>query len=94
MSLSGAEEPEHTQNEQFIGHQDLVGEIDIKVLLNAQEDFVSVLLHYAEGNLTLLEVIWYNFPEPIPCVWVELSRDLRISASIALSLAPSVEQVQ
>jgi YD repeat-containing protein len=31
----------------------------------------------AGGNLSLLEAVWYNFPEPVPRKWIELSRELR-----------------
>jgi len=72
------EAPEHVQNPRFIGHQGLVGEIDLSVRFDGRDDVVSVLLHYAEGNLSLLEVVWYNFPEPVPRKWLELSRDYRI----------------
>jgi hypothetical protein len=72
------EEPENVQNPRLVGHQNLVGAIDLKVRFDAGEDFVSVLLHYAEGSLTVLEVIWYNFPAPVPRKWIELGRDLPI----------------
>lgn len=69
---------ETVQNPRHIGHQDLVGTIDLKVRFDATEDVVSVLLHYSQGNLTMLEVVWYNFPEPVPRKWIELDRDLRM----------------
>jgi hypothetical protein len=72
------EGPESVQNPRLIGHQNLVGALDLKVRFDAGEDFVSVLLHYSEGSLTMLEVIWYNFPAPVPRRWIELARDLRI----------------
>jgi hypothetical protein len=72
------ETPEHIQNPKFIGHQGLVGEIDLSIRFNGRDDIVSVLLHYAEGSLSLLEVVWYNFPEPVPRKWTELGRDLRV----------------
>ena len=65
------EEPEYVQNSKMIDHRGLVGEIDFSIR-------VSVLLHCAEGNLSLLEVIWYNFPKSVPHQWIELSRDLRV----------------
>jgi hypothetical protein len=71
------EDPGHVQNPKLIGHQGLVGEIDIRIRFDTREDIVSVLQHYAEGSLSLLEVVWYNFPEPVPRKWTELSRDLR-----------------
>ncbi len=71
-------EPEHVQNPRFIGHQGLVGEMDLNVRFDGRDDVVSILLHYAEGNLSLLEVIWYNFHEPVPAKWVELGRELRV----------------
>ena len=73
------EEPEHVQNPKMVGHQGLVGEIDLSIRFDGRDDVVSVLLHYAEGSLSLLEVVWYNFPEPVPRRWIELSRDLRVS---------------
>ena len=72
------EEPEYVQNSKMIDHRGLVGEIDFSVRFDSKDDVVSVLLHYAEGNLSLLEVIWYNFPEPVPSQWIEMSRDLRV----------------
>jgi hypothetical protein len=72
------EEPPHLQNPRLVGHQGLVGEIDISIRFDGRDDVVSVLLHYAEGNLSLLEVVWYNFPEPVPRKWIELSREIRL----------------
>lgn len=72
------EQPEHVQNPRFIGHQGLVGEIDVDIRFDGRDDVVSVLLHYAEGSLSLLEVIWYNFPEPVPVHWIELGRNLQV----------------
>lgn len=71
------EEPPHLQNPRLVGHQDLVGEMDINIRFDGRDDVVSILLHYAEGNLSLLEVVWYNFPEPVPRKWIEMSRELR-----------------
>jgi hypothetical protein len=68
------EEPPQPQNPKLIGHQGLVGEIDLTVKVNGQDDVISVLLHFAEGSLSLLEVVWYNFPEPVPPTWTEISR--------------------
>ena len=72
------EEPEHVQNPGMVGHQGLVGEIDVSIRFDGRDDVVSVLLHHAEGSLSLLEIIWYNFPEPVPRQWIELGRDLRV----------------
>lgn len=69
---------ENVQNPGFVGHQGLVGEMDLNIQFDGRDDVVSILLHYAEGSLSLLEVIWYNFPEPVPARWVELGRDLRV----------------
>lgn len=71
-------EPEHVQNPKLIGHQGLVGEIDLGIRFDGRDDVVSILLHFAEGNLSVLEVVWYNFPEPVPRVWTEVTRDLRV----------------
>jgi hypothetical protein len=68
------EKPKVPQNPQFVGHQGLVGEISLQVKFDGKEDVVSVLLHFAEGSLSLLEVVWYNFPEAIPSDWIEVSR--------------------
>jgi hypothetical protein len=76
-------ETENVQNPRLIGHQNLVGAMDLKVRFDAREDFVSVLLHFAEGSLSMLEVIWYNFPVPVPRKWTELDRDLRIGYTAA-----------
>jgi hypothetical protein len=63
-----------TQNPKLVGHQGLVGGIDLSVRVGAKDDVISVLLHFAEGSLSLLEVVWYNFPDPVPSTWVEISR--------------------
>ena len=68
------EEPSQPQNPKLVGHQGLVGEISLAVKVNGQDDVISVLLHFAEGSLSLLEVVWYNFPEPVPRSWTEVSR--------------------
>jgi hypothetical protein len=68
------EEPDQPQNPRFVGHQGLVGEMSLRIRVKNKEDVVSVLLHFAEGSLSLLEVIWYNFPEPVPSAWTEISR--------------------
>jgi hypothetical protein len=49
------EEPENVQNAGLIGHQNLVGTMDLKVRVDAGEDFVSILLYFAEGSLSMLE---------------------------------------
>lgn len=41
-----------------------------------RDDVISVLLHFAQGSLGLLEIVWYNFPEPIPENWTEVGRDV------------------
>ena len=48
------------------------------VKVNGQDDVISVLLHFAEGNLSLLEVVWYNFPDPVPRSWTEISRTISV----------------
>ena len=68
------EEPAQVQNSKFIGHQGLVGEIGLVIKVNGREDVITVLLHFANGSLSLLEVVWYNFPEPLPRSWVEIRR--------------------
>ena len=68
------EKPPQAQNSRLIGHQGLVGALELGIKLDGQEDVITVLLHFAEGSLSLLEVVWYNFPEPIPRSWTEISR--------------------
>jgi hypothetical protein len=72
------EAPSQPQNPRFVGHQGLVGEIELGISLDGKNDVISVLLHFAEGSLSLLEVIWYNFPEPVPSTWKEINREVRI----------------
>ena len=67
----------YVQNPKLADHQGLVGEIDINIRATGKVDVVSVLLHYAKGNLSLLEVVWYNFPKPVPKSWEEISREVR-----------------
>lgn len=75
------EEPAFVQNPKVSDQQDLVGEIDIHVRLESgKDDYVSVLLHHSWGKLTYLEVVWYNFPEPVPAHWSELGREVRVGA--------------
>ena len=71
------EEPPQLQNPKFLGHQGLVGEISLGIKVDGREDVISVLLHFAEGSLSLLEVIWYN-EDPIPATWTEISRDISV----------------
>ena len=68
------EKPPQPQNPGLLGHQGLVGEIELCVRTHGRDDVIGILLHFAEGSLSLLEVIWYNFPEPVPSEWVEISR--------------------
>jgi hypothetical protein len=72
------EEPPRPQNPRFVGHQGLVGEISLGINVDGKEDVISVLLHFAEGSLSLLEVVWYNFPDPIPATWTETSRHVSV----------------
>jgi hypothetical protein len=73
------EEPHIVQNLKEAECQDVVGEIDLHVALdNGKDDYISVLLHHSGGKLTHLEVIWYNFPEPVPSHWTELGREVRM----------------
>jgi hypothetical protein len=74
------EKPPKPQNPKLVGHQGLVGEIELTVKIQEQDDdVISVLLQFAEGSLSLLEVVWYNFPDPIPAVWTEISRRISVS---------------
>jgi hypothetical protein len=72
------EKPPEPQNPKFVGRQGLVGEIELGVKIQGQDDVISVLLHFTEGSLSLLEVVWYNFPDPIPSVWTEISRHISV----------------
>jgi hypothetical protein len=72
------EKPPKPQNPKLVGHQGLVGEIELNVTIQGQNDVISVLLHFAEESLSLLEVVWYNFPDPIPSSWTEVSRSISI----------------
>jgi hypothetical protein len=59
-------EPSELQNAREVGHQDLVAEMSLNIKTEERDDVISVLLHFAQGSLSLLEIVWYNFPEPIP----------------------------
>jgi hypothetical protein len=72
------ETPSKPQNPKLISHQGLVGEIELGVTIKGQNDVISVLLHFAEGRLSLLEVVWYKFPDPIPSSWTEISRSISV----------------
>lgn len=69
-------EPAEPQNTTGVGHQGPVGELSLSIRTDHGDDVVSVLLHQAHGSLSLLEIIWYNFPEPVPTEWTELSREV------------------
>lgn len=78
------EEPASVQNPRVAEHQDVVGEIDLHVQLdNGGESYISVLLHHSWGKLTYLEVVWYEFPDPVPSHWTELGREVRVTLSDA-----------
>ena len=53
-----------------------IGEISLSIRSERGDDLITVLLHQAQGSLSLLEVVWYNFPDPIPNEWIEVSRDV------------------
>jgi hypothetical protein len=61
-----------------LGHQGLVGKITLGIKVDGRDDVISVLLHFAEGSLSLLEVVWYNFPDPVPSTWIETSRNISV----------------
>jgi len=71
------EEPPFVQNPKFLGRQAIVGEIDIHFRVDDKDDWMLVLLHFTDGKLTYLEVVWYNFPEPVPKNWTEINRIVR-----------------
>jgi hypothetical protein len=68
------ERPSKPQNPLLVGHQGLVGGLNLSVTVGGKADVISVLLHFAEGSISLLEVVWYNFPDPVPSDWIEISR--------------------
>lgn len=72
------EQPEIPQMPTLVGHQGLVAEMSMKVQFGDSEDVISVLLLHANGSLSTLEVVWYNFPDPVPRAWTELNREVRI----------------
>ncbi len=72
------EEPVRAQNSKLLGHQGLVGSMDLGVRLNDHEGVITVLLHFADGSLSLLEVVWYNFPKPVPRSWIEIGRTISV----------------
>jgi len=53
-----------------------------------------VLLHFAEGSLSLLEVAWYNFPHPIPSVWTEITRVVLVGLMSSLAGVEERERAQ
>jgi hypothetical protein len=70
--------PTEVQNPKLLDHQGLVGSIALGIKVEGRDDVVSVLLHFAEGSLSLLEVVWYNFPDPVPSSWIETSRNISV----------------
>jgi hypothetical protein len=72
-------EPTHPQNPKLLGHQGIVAEMELTLEIRNQEEVASILLHFAEGSLSLLEVVWYNFPDALPSSWVEVSRRIIVS---------------
>jgi hypothetical protein len=71
------EEPAFVQNPRVKDHQGVVGTMDISIRIGEKEDVVSLLLHHLSGKLLYLEVVWYNFPTPVPTNWVEIGRVVR-----------------
>jgi hypothetical protein len=74
------EPPQRVQNPRLTGQKGLVGEIDLTVRIGDKEDVVSVFLHHVAGNLRELEVVWYNFPDPVPSSWIEVHRTVTAAA--------------
>ena len=70
------EEPTRPQKSKLIGCQGLVGQMNLGIKINDREDVVTMLLQFADGSLSVLEVVWYNFPEPVPLAWTEVSRSI------------------
>lgn len=65
------------RNAKVKSRQDVVGTLDIEICYDSKKDYVSVLLHHVLGKLSHLEVIWHNFPAPVPGRWTELNRTVR-----------------
>jgi hypothetical protein len=82
------EAPPKPQNPKLVGHQGLVGGIDLGIHVYEKDDVISVLLHFAQGSLSLLEVALYNLPDPVPATWIET-----IEASRRISLGETEEGV-
>jgi hypothetical protein len=72
------EQPKEAQKPMFKHHQGLVAEMSLGIEFDGKADVVSVLLHHAGGSLSILEVVWYNFPDPVPSSWKETNREVRI----------------
>jgi hypothetical protein len=70
-------EEQGVHNPRLIRDKGLVGEMDLAIRIGSKEDVASVLLHHVGGSLRELEVVWYNFPEPVPTNWTEISRRVR-----------------
>jgi Ni/Fe-hydrogenase subunit HybB-like protein len=71
------EQPTIAERPELVGHQGLVAEMSLRIQTESIEDVVSVLLLHANGSLSVLEVVWYNFPDPVPPAWTELNREVR-----------------
>lgn len=74
------EEPPFVQNPKVSHQQDAIGTIHIRISADGGHDHVSVLLHHVWGKLAYLEVVWYNFPKPVPANWIELGREVKVGS--------------
>ena len=72
------EQPEIPERPELVGHQGLVAQMTLGIEFDGKEDVVSVLLLHANGSLSVLQVVWYNFPDPVPRSWKELDREVRL----------------
>jgi len=72
------EEPPFVQNPKVSHQQDAIGQIDIHISADSGHDYISVLLHHSWGKLRYLEVVWYNFPKPVPAYCMELGREVKV----------------
>ena len=74
------DQPKEAQNPSLIGHQGLVAKMSMTICFDGKMDVVSVLLLHAGGSLSTLEVVWYNFPDPIPLSWIEINREILVDS--------------
>jgi hypothetical protein len=72
------DKPTEPQKPWLKERQGLVAEMSVAIQFDGKSDVVSILLHHAGGSLSVLQVIWYNFPDPVPSSWTETSREVLV----------------